>query len=166
MLRHVSGVRVVADEEALPFALASFDLVISLLNLHWVNDSPGAPLQVRQALKPTVYFSPRCSAETLKELRERSQTRRSRTKAASALASRRSPTCAMPAICCNAPASYCVADVETLTVAYADPSALLIDSRGTRRWRNAVLQRRKTASRATLFRGWSSATPRVASRRR
>ena len=36
-----------ADEEVLPFAPESFDLVISGLSLHWVNDLPGCLLQVR-----------------------------------------------------------------------------------------------------------------------
>jgi NADH dehydrogenase [ubiquinone] 1 alpha subcomplex assembly factor 5 len=40
------------DLEALPFAPKSFDLVLSPLVLHWVNDLPGALLQLRYALKP------------------------------------------------------------------------------------------------------------------
>lgn len=39
---------VVADEEFLPFAPASFDLVLSNLALHWVNDLPGALGQIKQ----------------------------------------------------------------------------------------------------------------------
>ncbi|MFN8759104.1 MAG: methyltransferase domain-containing protein, partial [Tagaea sp.] len=35
---------VVADEEFLPFAEGSFDLVVSCLSLHWTNDLPGALL--------------------------------------------------------------------------------------------------------------------------
>src|SRR5262245_41078496 len=42
----------VADEEALPIAPASLDLVLSCLSLHWVNDLPGALIQVNRALKP------------------------------------------------------------------------------------------------------------------
>ena len=42
----------VADEEALPFRAGCVDLVLSCLGLHWVNDLPGALLQIRQALKP------------------------------------------------------------------------------------------------------------------
>src|SRR6185503_8837558 len=42
----------VADEEALPFADASFDLIVSALSLHWVNDLPGTLVQIRRALKP------------------------------------------------------------------------------------------------------------------
>src|ERR1700728_22095 len=45
-----SATVVVADEECLPFVPASFDLIIASLSLHWVNDLPGALLQMRQAL--------------------------------------------------------------------------------------------------------------------
>ena len=47
---------VIADEEALPFAEASFDLVTSILSLHAVNDLPGALVQIRRALKPDGVF--------------------------------------------------------------------------------------------------------------
>jgi len=40
------------DLEVLPFAPASFDLVISSLAFHWVNDLPGTLLQLRHILKP------------------------------------------------------------------------------------------------------------------
>jgi NADH dehydrogenase [ubiquinone] 1 alpha subcomplex assembly factor 5 len=43
---------VAADEEFLPFAPGSFDLIVASLSLHWVNDLPGALLQLRQALTP------------------------------------------------------------------------------------------------------------------
>lgn len=39
---------VMADEEFLPFAPESFDLVLSNLDLHWVNDLPGALGQIKQ----------------------------------------------------------------------------------------------------------------------
>ena len=41
-----------ADEEALPFRAASFDLVVSVLALHWVNDLPGTLVQIRRVLRP------------------------------------------------------------------------------------------------------------------
>src|SRR5262249_48421749 len=44
------------DEEFLCFGAGSFDLVLSCLDLHWVNDLPGALLQIRQALKPDGLF--------------------------------------------------------------------------------------------------------------
>ncbi len=46
------GVRLVVDEERLPFRSAAFDLVLSVLNLHWVNDLPGTLIQIRRCLKP------------------------------------------------------------------------------------------------------------------
>lgn len=39
--------RVHCDEEFLPFQNSKFDLVISNLSLHWVNDLPGVFAQVR-----------------------------------------------------------------------------------------------------------------------
>jgi SAM-dependent methyltransferase len=56
MLAGRGGVRVVLDEERLPFARASLDLVVSLLSLHWTNDLPGALIQIRRALKPDGLF--------------------------------------------------------------------------------------------------------------
>ena len=47
---------VVGDEEALPFAEESFDLVVSFLTLHAVNDPIGALAQLRRALKPDGLF--------------------------------------------------------------------------------------------------------------
>jgi NADH dehydrogenase [ubiquinone] 1 alpha subcomplex assembly factor 5 len=52
LLRQCSGLRVQADEEALPFRNQSLDLVASALALQLVNDLPGTLLQIRQALKP------------------------------------------------------------------------------------------------------------------
>ena len=48
--------QVIADEEWLPFADDSFDAVISLLTLQWVNDIPGALAQIRRVLKPDGLF--------------------------------------------------------------------------------------------------------------
>src|SRR6185369_10730228 len=44
---HRKGPSLIADEEWLPFKPASLDLILSNLNLHWVNDLPGALLQIR-----------------------------------------------------------------------------------------------------------------------
>ncbi|MDI2090824.1 class I SAM-dependent methyltransferase [Commensalibacter oyaizuii] len=44
------------DEEMLPFAAESFDLVIAHFNLHWVNDLPGALMQIRNILRPDGLF--------------------------------------------------------------------------------------------------------------
>jgi len=47
---------VAADEEALPFAPESFDLVVASLSLHWVNDLPGTLIQIRRSLVPDGLF--------------------------------------------------------------------------------------------------------------
>ncbi|KAK7930428.1 hypothetical protein WMY93_006823 [Mugilogobius chulae] len=47
---------VLADEEFLPFKDDTFDLVVSSMSLHWVNDLPGALRQVWRVLKPDGAF--------------------------------------------------------------------------------------------------------------
>jgi SAM-dependent methyltransferase len=62
---------VAADEEALPFRDASLDLVVSALALQFVNDLPGALVQIRRALKPDgLFLAARIGGETLTELRQ------------------------------------------------------------------------------------------------
>jgi SAM-dependent methyltransferase len=48
--------RLAADEECLPFADHSFDLVLSCLALHRVNDLPGILVQIRRVLRPDGLF--------------------------------------------------------------------------------------------------------------
>ena len=60
-----------ADEEALPFRDASLDLVVSALALQFVNDLPGALVQIRRALKPDgLFLAALIGGETLTELRQ------------------------------------------------------------------------------------------------
>jgi len=67
--RAAAGHALVADAEALPFAVGSFDLVLSLLDLHWVNDLPGALIQMRRALRPDgLFLGALFGGETLSEL--------------------------------------------------------------------------------------------------
>ena len=62
--------RLVADEERLPFAPASLDLVVSRLALHWTNDLVGALIQIRRALKPDgLFIGAILGGATLTELR-------------------------------------------------------------------------------------------------
>jgi len=63
MLAGRGGSRAVLDEERLPFAAASLDLVVSTLGLHWTNDVVGALIQIRQALKPDGLFLGPCWAD-------------------------------------------------------------------------------------------------------
>lgn len=62
---------IAADEEALPFADGSLDLVVSALSLHFVNDLPGALIQIRRALKADgLLLAALIGGDTLIELRE------------------------------------------------------------------------------------------------
>ena len=58
-------------EDVLPFAPESFDLALSNLSLHWVNDLPGCLLQIRQTLKPDgLFLAAMLGGATLQELRD------------------------------------------------------------------------------------------------
>jgi SAM-dependent methyltransferase len=60
----------IADEECLPFAPESFDLVVSALNLNFVNDLPGALAQLRRTLAPDgLLLAALIGGQTLRELR-------------------------------------------------------------------------------------------------
>lgn len=62
---------VVADEDFLPFRADCMDAVVSNLSLQWVNDLPGALLQIRQALKADgLFMAAVLGGESLRELRE------------------------------------------------------------------------------------------------
>ena len=61
---------VIADEEILPFAEGSLDVVTSILSLHAVNDLPGTLVQIRRVLKPDgVFIAGLFGDETLQELK-------------------------------------------------------------------------------------------------
>jgi NADH dehydrogenase [ubiquinone] 1 alpha subcomplex assembly factor 5 len=65
-----SGLRFVSDEEFLPVRANSLDLAASALSLHWVNDLPGALVQIRKSLKPDgLFLGALFGGETLHELR-------------------------------------------------------------------------------------------------
>jgi SAM-dependent methyltransferase len=56
MAVRAGGLAVAGDEEWLPFAPESFDLIVANLSLHGVNDLPGALVQLRRALRPDGLF--------------------------------------------------------------------------------------------------------------
>ena len=59
------------DEECLPFAEGSFDLVFAPLSLHWVNDLPGALIQLNRLLRPGgLLLAALFGGSALTELRE------------------------------------------------------------------------------------------------
>lgn len=61
---------VLADEEWLPFSEKSFDLVLTPLTLHSINDLPGTLVQIKQVLKPDgLFLASLFGGQTLHELR-------------------------------------------------------------------------------------------------
>lgn len=61
----------VGDEEALPLAPASVDLIASTLALQFVNDLPGTLFQIRRALRPDgLFLASLLGGQTLQELRQ------------------------------------------------------------------------------------------------
>ena len=61
---------VVDEEGSLPFAPASLDLIVSNLDMHWVNDLPAFMKRCRIALKPDgVFLASMMGGATLQEMR-------------------------------------------------------------------------------------------------
>ncbi|HZH28929.1 MAG TPA: methyltransferase domain-containing protein [Azospirillaceae bacterium] len=145
---------VAADEEALPFADDSFDLVVSNLSLHWVNDLPGALVQVCRALRPDGFFlGAMLGGETLFELRRALMEAELELKGG--LSPRISPFAEVKdagGLLQRAGFALPVVDSDTITVSYKDPFALMRDLRAMGET-NAVLDRPRTpAGRELLFR--------------
>jgi NADH dehydrogenase [ubiquinone] 1 alpha subcomplex assembly factor 5 len=141
-----------ADEEALPFAAGSLDLVVSCLSLHWVNDLPGALLQIRQALRPDgLFLAALLGGDTLHELRRCLM--EAEIELTGGLSPRVSPMADLrdvAGLLQRAGFALPVADSDTLTVSYPDPLKLIRDLRGMGET-NAVLARLHRPSRRDLF---------------
>jgi SAM-dependent methyltransferase len=131
MLAHRGGPRVALDEERLPFAEASLDLVVSTLGLHWTNDVVGALIQIRRALKPDgLFLGAFLGGSTLTELRQ------ALTEAEAELlggaGSRVSPFADTPdaaGLLQRAGFALPVADVDRVNVTYEHPLKLMADLR-------------------------------------
>lgn len=131
MLGGRAGLRLVADEEQLPFAAGSLDLVVSTLGLHWVNDVVGALIQMRRALKPDgLFIGAFLGGQTLTELRQSLLS--AEAELFGGAGSRVSPF-ADPSdaagLLQRAGFALPVADVDRVTVRYAHPLRLLADLR-------------------------------------
>lgn len=122
---------VAADEEQLPLAPSSVDLVLANLSLHHVNDLPGTLWQITQTLKPDGFFQGvMLGGNTLQELRA------SLTAAESEITGgvhpRLSPMAdlrQMAGLLQRAGFALPVADHERITVRYAEPLTLLAELR-------------------------------------
>jgi SAM-dependent methyltransferase len=131
MLAGRDGVRLVADEEGLPFAPESLDLIVSTLGLHWTNDVVGALIQARRALKPDgLFMAALLGGTTLTELRQ--SLTAAEVEILGGAGSRVSPFADPPdaaGLLQRAGFIQPVADVDRVTVTYAHPLKLLADLR-------------------------------------
>jgi SAM-dependent methyltransferase len=146
--------RVIADEEALPFADQSLDLAVAALNLHFVNDLPGTLLQIRRALRPDgLFLAALLGGDTLMELRQ------SFAAAESEIEGGLSPRVApfadlrdLGALLQRAGFALPVADSDRLIVRYDSAFALMRDLRRMGATNVMVERRRVPLRRATLLR--------------
>jgi SAM-dependent methyltransferase len=154
MLTGRTGARVQADEERLPFAPGSLDLVVSTLALHWTNDLPGALIQIRQALRPDgLFVGSILGGASLTELRQ------SLTAAEAELVGGAGPRVSPFAdvrdaahLLQRAGFALPVADIDRLEVAYGHPLELMRDLRAMGE-ANALIDRpRRPLTRAVLAR--------------
>jgi SAM-dependent methyltransferase len=145
---------VAADEEALPFRDGSLDLAVSALALQFVNDLPGALIQIRRALKPDgLFLAAILGGDTLTELRQ------SFAEAESEVEGGVSPHVApfadvrdLGALLQRAGFALPVTDVERLTVRYSSPFVLMGELRRMGATNVLTERRRKPLRRATLNR--------------
>jgi SAM-dependent methyltransferase len=141
-----------ADEEALPFARHSFDLAVSALSLHWVNDLPGTLVQLGRCLKPDgLFLGALLGGESLYELRVALM--EAEGELSGGLSPRISPFAEVRdcgGLLQRAGFALPVVDSDTITVTYADPLALMRELRGMGE-ANAVRERPKGGARAELF---------------
>jgi SAM-dependent methyltransferase len=145
---------VAADEEALPLRDASLNLAVSGLALQFVNDLPGALVQIRRALKPDgLFLAALLGGETLTELRQ------SFAEAEIELEGGISPRVApfadlrdLGALLQRAGFALPVADVDRLTVRYASVFSLMHDLRRMGATNALVARRRAPLRRKTLSR--------------
>jgi SAM-dependent methyltransferase len=161
-VKHLSGspgksaapLCIAADEEALPFREASLDLVVSALALQFVNDLPGALVQIRRALKPDgLFLAALAGGETLTELRQAFAV------AETAIEDGISPRVApfpdvrdMGGLLQRAGFALPVTDVDRVTARYDSPISLMHDLRRMGATNTLLERSRRPLKRATLTR--------------
>lgn len=147
-----NALSIVADEEVLPFGPNQFDLITSNLSLHWVNDLPGALLQINRSLKPDgLFIATMFGTETLGELRQSLQA--AEMEVDGGISPRISPFADVRDVGMllqRAGFNLPVVDTDLITVSYENPLKLLKDLKGMGE-NNKVLERRKVFTKRDLI---------------
>jgi SAM-dependent methyltransferase len=146
--------RLVADDERLPFAPESLNLIVSLLSLHWTNDLVGALIQIRRALKPDgLFLGAFLGGATLGELRQ--SLLAAEVEVTGGAGPRVSPFADGldgAGLLQRAGFALPVADVDRLTVLYPHPLKLMADLRAMGETNVLTDRPRRPLSRAVLAR--------------
>jgi len=154
MLAARDGLRVQLDEEVLPFADQSLNLVVSSLALHWVNDLPGTLVQIRRALQPDgLFLASVLGGSTLTQLRQALLEAEAELSDGAGL--RVSPfadTFDAAGLLQRAGFALPVADVDRITVRYSHPLKLMADLKAMGETNVLADRARKPLSRAVLAR--------------
>ncbi|MBR0652998.1 methyltransferase domain-containing protein [Roseomonas terrae] len=152
LAREAGGMPIALDEEWLPFADGSFDLVVAFLSLHWVNDLPGALVQIRRAMSPDgLFLAMLPGLPTLQELR--AATAEAEAELRDGLSPRVSPFPELrdgAGLLQRAGFAMPVADAEELPLLYRNPMSLFADLRAAGET-NAVLARDRRMPPRGLF---------------
>jgi SAM-dependent methyltransferase len=131
-LASFGGANRIVDEELLPFEPQSFDLVVSALSMHWVNDLPGALIQIRNVLSPDgLFIGSVLGGRTLFELRQSLLAAEEEIRGGAA--QRVSPFLDVvdgAGLMQRAGFAMPVADGDSVTVRYREPMRLLADLKG------------------------------------
>lgn len=154
LLADAPGPRVLARLDALPFAPASLDLVVSGLALHLVDDLPGTLAQIRRALKPDgLLLAALLGGRTLTELRQAwLSAEEEMTGGASPRVSPFADVRDLGGLLQRAGFALPVADSDTVSVTYADPIALMRDVKGMGASNMLADRRRVPVTRGLLMR--------------
>ena len=146
--------RVAADPETLPFRDRSLDLVVSVFGMQFVNDVPGTLIQIRRALRPDgLFLGALIGGDTLAELRQSFAVAESEVE--QGISPRVAPFADvrdLGGLLQRAGFALPVADVDRLTVRYADPLALMHDLRRMGATNVLVERSRRPLRRSTLVR--------------
>jgi NADH dehydrogenase [ubiquinone] 1 alpha subcomplex assembly factor 5 len=153
-LAQLSGMRVAADCDLVPFHDGSFDLVVSMLELHWAGDLPGALVQIRRILKPGgLFLAAMLGGSTLVELRTvLIEAELIEEEGASPRVSPAAELGDVAGLLLRAGFAMPVADAEKITVTYPDALALMRDLRGMGETNALTARRRTLLRRATVAR--------------
>lgn len=141
------------DEEFLPLADQSLDLVIAPLSLHAVNDLPGALVQIRRALKPDgLFLGAMLGGATLTELRQCLLAAEVElTGGAGARVAPFADAMDLSGLLQRAGFALPVADLDRHAVTYAQPLKLLSDLRAMGETAALAERQPRALTRAVLF---------------